>query len=153
MFLGIEEKNSQKTLKNTQKLTKTLTEALRTYKNSHRTRPNLQKLSQTLTNSQKLSIACKCLKQSYLCLRRSLDKGTQMSRFRKTLKKLSKTLKKTAIFGQKLSKTLKKGAKLYIKLSKTSRGHWNFSDALFVSVILHRSLRSPQMTQTFLGYR
>ena len=69
-----------------------------------------------------------------------------MSRFRKTLKKLSKTLKKTAIFGQKLSKTLKKGAKLYIKLSKTSRGHWNFSDAFFVSLILHRSLRSPQMT-------
>ena len=46
MFLGIEEK---KTLKNTQKLTKTLTEALRTYKNSHRTHPNLQKLSKTLT--------------------------------------------------------------------------------------------------------
>ena len=136
----------EKTLK--KQLTKTLTEALRTYKNSHRTHPNLQKLSKTLTgkaticqdlekklsklskNSQKLSLTRKCLKQSYLCLRRSLNKGTQMSRFRKTLKKLSKTLKKTAIFGQKLSKTLKKGAKLYIKLSKTSRGHWNFSDAI-----------------------
>ena len=112
MFLGIEEKNSQKTLK-------------------------------------KLSIACKCLKQSYLCLRRSLDKGTQMSRFRKTLKKLSKTLKKTAIFGQKLSKTLKKGAKLYIKLSKTSRGHWNFSDAFFVSLILQpRNPRGHGVSKT-----
>jgi len=54
---------------------------------------------------------------------------------------------KTAFFRQIFSPKGLKRAKSYLKNSQFAPGHWNFSDALFVSVILHRSLRSPQMTQ------